>query len=679
MAVDEKQTPHEQQVASSSLDQPRYPLIGITTRSLVLAIVISYIASFWINQTEVISHFCQITESVPPIPAVAGLLVLVIANPLVRRLAERLSLERREILMIYVFLTVTGTVTGCGIGRFFMSILPVVFYFDTPENNFASLQGHMPQWMVPHDREVIRKLYEASESGAVPWGAWAAPMLMWGIFFLAVWICMLCLTTLFNRQWSEKEKLTYPLLYLPMECTEGVDGPKLLVDFLRNKIMWIGFAIAFVYNITNIVNSYNPAFTALGKSYDLGQLFTEHPMTALRPMTIHYRPELIGFGYLVPTEIAFSVWVFYGLMKLEGLGVAMSGIEMPGYPFWQERGLGAYVAVCLLLAFIGRHHLADVFNKALKGHKARNPAGEPINDDDEPMSYRMAVFGGLVAFVVVIAWMKLAGMALWLAATYMILVFMLAIVYARIRAEVGVPLIWMYPYYQSFKGIRYFLGSGPFRSQNGWGSATIYATFVFMSRGYYSSMMGYQVEGFRLARGTGIKQRSMNSVLVVALVVGFTISMTGLLRSYYEFGAGGLNAMEGWGSGIAVQEYQVVTDFEKAALKPDVPRIVATGGGFAIAVGLMLLRMAFLRFPLHPLAFCMICSYGELVWGAFLIVWLIKSAVFKLGGMRVYRQLIPGFVGLALGHYFTAGFLWGLIGAYGEVSQHQQSYRVWFG
>ncbi len=296
---------------STGLDQPRYPLIGVTARSLILAILLTYIASFWINQTEVITHFCQVTEAVPPIPAVAMLLLLVLLNPLVRRIARRFSLERREIIMIYVFLTVATTVTGCGIGRFFMNTLPVLFYFDTPENNFASLQQHIPSWMVPQDREVIRKLYEASETGAVPWGAWALPLLMWGIFFLAVWVCMMAISTLFRRQWSEREKLTYPLLYLPMECTEGVDGNALVVNFLRSKIMWIGFGVAFFFNLTNIINAFNPAFTALGKFYDLGGLFTEHPLSALRPMSVHYRPELIGFGYLVPTEIAFSVWVFY--------------------------------------------------------------------------------------------------------------------------------------------------------------------------------------------------------------------------------------------------------------------------------------------------------------------------------------------------------------------------------
>lgn len=671
MAVEENMTKNQSQEAmATGIDQPKYPLMGLTPRTLIISVVLCILASFWINQTEVITHACQITEAVPTIPAVAALLLLVLMNPIVRRISKSLSLDRREIIMVYVFMTVATTITGAGIGRFFLNTLPVLYYFDTPENNFASLQNDLPSWMVPHDREVVRKLYEASETGAVPWAAWAQPLLMWGIFFLAVWIVMLSLSTIFRRQWSEKEKLTYPLLHLPLECTDGVDGKQLIGGFLKNKLMWAGFILAAAYNFGNIANAYNPAITALGKSYNLGGLFTEQPFSYLQPMAIHYRPELLGFGYLVPTEIAFSVFAFYVLMKLENLCVQGAGVQISGYPFWQERGLGAYIATFFLLAYIGRNHIASILRKAF----TNDPT---IDDSDEPMSYRVAIFGGAAAFAIVLAWMTMAGMALWLAVLYMVLVLMLAVVYARIRAEVGVPLIWMFPYYQAFKGITYFLGTDVLRYQNSTASATVFATFVFMSRGYYSAMMGSQVEGYRLARATGVRQKSMNWVLIAALIVGFTVSMTGLLKAYYNYGAGGLSGMSDWGSSFAMNEYQAVADMAKGSIGPDMPRIIATGSGFGIAIALMILRMLFLRFPLHPLAFCMVTAYGELIWGPFALVWIIKSAIFKLGGMKAYKQLIPFFIGLALGHYFAAGIVWSIFATLNPEAVRR--YGVWFG
>ena len=41
-------------------------------------------------------------------------------------------------------------------------------------------------------------------------------------------------------------------------------------------------------------------------------------------------------------------------------------------------------------------------------------------------------------------------------------------------------------------------------------------------------------------------------------------------------------------------------------------------------------------------------AYGDPLWGPFLSVWIIKKLVMKYGGMRMYRKLVPGFLGLAL-------------------------------
>jgi len=648
------------------------PAAGLTLRALLIAILLTFIASFWIDISEVVTFFCQITEAVPAVPAVAFLIALVLVTPFVRRISARLALGRVEILTIYVFLTVSTSMAGCGIARFFINTIPVLFYFDNPENDFASYQRFMPDWMVPHDRETIRQLYEGSPTGAIPWAFWVKPIAAWGLFFLALWIVFMCLTVVFRRQWSEKEKLIYPLLYLPMEVTEDIDGASLLTSFFHNRIMWIGFGIAFFYNLSNIANAYNPQLVALGKYYDIGRLFTERPLSALRPIQLHYRPEMIGFGYLVSTEVAMSVWVFYLVLKLESLVTAMAGIQMAGFPFAQEQSLGAFVAMALTLTWIARHHLWDVVRKAF----SRAP---DVDDSDEPMSYRLTVFGGLIALGVTAGWMMFAGMALWLTVVYLGLILMVALVYTRIRAEIGVPLIWMFPYYQHYRAIKYFTNSRMLMDGGQWRSATIFTTLVFLSRGYFPSLMAYQAEGFRISHETGMNPRRMSWNLIAALVVGLVMAIWLHLRSYYAYGAGGVRALEGWGAGISQAEYQALTGYAKAVSPPDIPRIVATIGGFLIAGGLMGLRMVFLKFPLHPLAFCMTTSYGDLVWGTFFLVWLIKSIVFKLGGMRAYRQLIPGFIGLALGHFFTAGIVYSLVGSSASAPEWVKRYGVWFG
>lgn len=41
-----------------------------------------------------------------------------------------------------------------------------------------------------------------------------------------------------------------------------------------------------------------------------------------------------------------------------------------------------------------------------------------------------------------------------------------------------------------------------------------------------------------------------------------------------------------------------------------------------------------------------------------LIAWLAKAVILRVGGLRLYRQGIPFFLGLAIGHFLIGGLLW---------------------
>jgi len=571
--------------------------------------------------------------------------------------------------VVYVFLTVATSMAGPGIIRFLINTIPVLFYFGTPANDFANYTQYMPTWIVPHDTEVIRTLYEGSETGAIPWGAWRTPLLSWGLFFMSFWLMLLGLMTLLRKQWSEREKLTYPLEYLPLEMTEGIEDGRLLTDFFRNPAMWVGFAISFIYNATNIVNAYNPSVKSLGKLYDLGALFTERPWSAIRPLQFNYRPAVVGFGYLMSTEIALSTWVFFLAIRLSAVAGAAMGYEASGFPFRPEQSLGAYVALGLALIWGARAQLKEAFMKAFG-------QAQHIDDSREPMTYRLAVFALVGGMILWLGWVYYAGMNLRVAVTYLGFILLSTIVYARIRAEMGVPMMWAFPYGQHFKGIKYLFGS-KFLYDGSWKTGTIFTTLLFMSRGYFPSLVGYQVEGWRLASAVKMRRQTMTWVLIIALAVGFGTGMWLHLRSYYEYGAGGLTALAGWGSGEAQREYEALTGYARAQAAPNLERSGGIGMGFVISAILVVLRSLFLRFPLHPLAYGLATSFGHKLWGPLFVVWLVKTLIFRLGGMAVYRALIPGFIGLALGHFFTAGMLYGLVGTFG--GEQFRKYGVWFG
>jgi hypothetical protein len=52
----------------------------------------------------------------------------------------------------------------------------------------------------------------------------------------------------------------------------------------------------------------------------------------------------------------------------------------------------------------------------------------------------------------------------------------------------------------------------------------------------------------------------------------------------------------------------------------------------------------------------------DYMWMPFLIAWVIKAAVLRYGGMRLYRASLPFFLGLILGDYVVPA-LWAVYGA----------------
>jgi hypothetical protein len=203
--------------------------------------------------------------------------------------------------------------------------------------------------------------------------------------------------------------------------------------------------------------------------------------------------------------------------------------------------------------------------------------------------------------------------------------------------------------------------------------------FMFWSRGYFQSMMAYQGEGFKIGDLVQLRQRSITWVLVLALVIGLAGAYFIHLECYYKFGNNVLEGGDvsgGYRTMLVKSEYEELASFATSPKPPDTTRSALVGIGFLVTTALVILRSVFLRFPLHPLGYAMVESYGHPLWGPFLLCWVVKTIILRLGGMRLYRRLIPIFLGIVLGHFFAAGIVWGTISIFGEL---YKQYMVHFG
>ncbi len=278
---------------------------GLTGRSLVIALLLTVLAGLWVRQSEIMVLSTQITESIPAIPGLAALIFLLPVNALLRRTKRFRPLTRAELLVIFLFVTLSSTMMGVGVTQFLFALLGAPFYFKT--DSIPAVRPFLPKWLMPHDLEIVRQMYERSPDGLVPWRYWLAPMGCWLVFFLALWWTLYCLMALFYRVWSE-ERLAFPQVFIPLAMT-GEEGGT--IPFFRNKLMWSGFLIAALYNLANILHAFYPSIPAPGKELDLSLLFSSPPWSEIAPLKIEIRPELIGLGFLVSTEISLTVWLSF--------------------------------------------------------------------------------------------------------------------------------------------------------------------------------------------------------------------------------------------------------------------------------------------------------------------------------------------------------------------------------
>ncbi len=628
-------------------------------RVVLLGLIFLVLANLWVRQGALLTLAAQVAMAVPPVPALATLLVLLAGLGLVRKFGVR----RKEILGVYAFLTLAVALTSGAAMRFFLPALTVPYYFSSTENQWEKFFKYIPDWAVPHGDELIRQYFEGAEAGGVPWEAWAQPLAIWLLFFVAFYGLLMCLALVFRPVWEEGEHLSFPMAELPLmlagyrqEITRGI---------WTNAIFWSGFLLVGLYHLFNIFNAFNPSIPALGLNTNLSPLFNQHPLSALQPINIQYRPEIFGIAYMMPSDIVLSTLLLYFLyFKGSALGGAIIGVDISGYPFQFQQAMGGYVALAAVIIYAARGRIANVFGTLVK----RNEVS------------RLLPVGLVVTLAGVIVFWLIFGMKLWVLAAYLVLLLSVGIGYMRIRAETGYPTWWIKPLNMerdmlvSLFGTRRMAPGGDFSTLTGLSFQN------FMYRGYFVQLVAYQIEALRIGGQIKVTRRKIVTLLILAVVLGSMVSWWMHLSTAYQFGS---NVLEGGttqgGSRVRLmtQAYDSLASWMRGHAEPNRNHTIAFVVGIGMVLVLAVLRRIFLQFPLHPSGFVLAMTGGGIIgWSMLLLSYIIRSVVLRLGGMRLYNRLLPFFIGVVVGHYFWAGTVWALIASFG--GQGFDRYPVWF-
>ncbi len=577
------------------------------------------------------------------------LFLLVGLNALLRRMAPRVAFSQAELLTIYTMLAISTGIAGLdGVG-ILSQIVPHGTWFGAT-NKWEPFLPAFPGWLVVSDRDILRGHYLGHSSfyRLEVLRAFAAPILSWTAFITLLLFVAHCINVLVRRQWADRERLTFPIVWLPMEMTDGGAGR----SFFRNRLMWAGFSVAFLLSLWNGIAFLYPALPAINVGItDMKQYLVTKPWNAIDWMPVTFYPLAIGLSFLLPIDLLFSCWFFLLFWKAQVvISSAMAWDTTPDFPFIKEQGFGSILGLALFYLWTGRKTYAEIWRAALRNARPGHDGG-PV----EALTERSALIGLAAGIAGLMVFCMAAGVAWWVAAAFFAIYFPTIAVITRIRAELGAPV-------HDF----HFMGPDSMLprvvSASGLHQADLaFFTFTFaLTRAHRSDTMPIGLEGLQMARLRQMDARRMFAAIMLATVVGTLAAFWAFEHQAYALGA---SAKFNQGSGHAHQAFVRMNNWVTHALdpRPNGQAATAMGIGLLTTLGLLALRFRFFGFPLHPLGYAISSSWAiHLVWMPMLIAWVLKGLTMRYGGLRAYRQFLPFFLGLILGDC-VMGSVWALM------------------
>lgn len=632
-------------------DRPR----SIPWRAILIGSILLPVNAVWLARVEVgAGGVVRGTTSNGPYPSTLSLFANVICvlvalgalNALLRRIRPRWVLTQSELLIVYIMLSIGTCLTSIDFLDVLFPMLAHPLKYASAANGWQDLFiKHLAPWTYVRDADALKGWYQG---GADPYTlqhirAWLTPVAAWCGLTLAMIGAMFCMNVLLRVQWTRHEKLSYPIIELPMDITHPSGA------FYRQPAMWIGFSLAGAISLVNGLAVLMPGVPSIPiKAQDISVFFPSPPWNAMGWTPIAFYPFAIGLGFLLPADMLFSCWFFALWWRVERVGSAYYGLTQfrPNFPYVNEQSFGIYMAVAALALWGARRHLADVATQAWRSGR-REP--------DAPMSYRTALAGTVVGFLLCVVFFHMAGLPLWMCFAAFAIYFAIALACTRMRAELGPPAHDLHN-----GGPDYILTAC--LGTRGMSPQTLGALtwFYWFNRAYRSIAMPYQMEAFKIGERRGISIRGIAVALGIATIVGLISGCWALYALPYRLGAE--TNMAGHFPYFGWEAYNRLASWIQTPRDTDGPAVVAIVVGFISTLALQVGRMRFSWWPFHPLGYAVSGSFSmSTMWVPMLIAWMCKVAALRYGGLATYRRFVPFFLGLMLGDYLF-GCAWPMVG-----------------
>ncbi|MFA5646017.1 MAG: DUF6785 family protein [Candidatus Ratteibacteria bacterium] len=627
-----------------------------TIRSLIIGTVLSaLIGSGNVYNLLVVKGSYMALDFTTP-SAIFLIFWLTLGNFFLKKRFPMTALSSSEMILIYIMMIVSCVIPTMGLTLYLIPLISGVKYYATPQNQWdTKIIPYIKENLIVQDGTAVKWFYEGLPKGEqIPWSAWSTPLLSWIPLILAIFLVMIFIMVLLRKQWVENEKLNYPMTKAPLELIHAQEN-----NIFTNKLFWLGLSIPFLLGCMNGLHFYFPLFPETKMVYSI-PIFR-------RTMSLMLRISfpMIGFTYFVNLPLAFSLWFFclfttaqQGIMNITGL----SSTEWLPYTFNAILGYQSFGGLLVLVFygfFISRLHFATVIRNVFLRQ-------EDNSGKEEIISYKFALLGICIGLVFIFFWLVKSGLAPVPAVLTIFFMFIVFIGITRVVSEGGLaatraPVIA--PVVTAS-----LLGSSRLGAS---GMAALGLMFAYASD-VRTFVMASAANGLKMLEDIKENKRWIFCAIVISIIITLASSIWATIFLGYKYG--GINA-DTWFF-VAGPQYPWKYMAEQLQHPTGTNWIyigmMATGG---VVTGLMqFLRMRFLWFPFHPLGFVFssIMMTNHL-WFSIFLAWVIKVAILKYSGARVYERGKTFFIGLIVGQFVVNG-LWIIIDL---LTKHSGNILFW--
>jgi hypothetical protein len=605
-------------------------------RALILGLLI--VAAFSVaGSFSVLLRYEIIGTGYLPRGAVTVLLILVLITWLLRSLARRRALRRKETLLVFGMLMAMAAVPGQEFSQHVYLNQIGIVYYATPDIARPQLYLHdLNPYLVPskdRDDPIIRYAFEGVPPGAgVPYGRWLMPLAVWTPFWFALYWVILCFAGLMARRWEDHEKVLFPLTAVPNELI--AQDRQAVAPALRNRMLWVCLAVSAGIYVLKGLHTYFPGVPDINMQRVGGVLFGEGPARVFNNLPLHIYPEMIGITYLLSAEVGFSLWFSYWLRLLQTFLREGVGLNANHYGFFAYQTVGGYAVLGAALLWSARRYLAEAFRRGFAAACGRGRADDPV--------HAVAAPGFVLGMAFIVWWCAKVGVSLtWAVVTYLSFV-AVCLVVARVICEAG-----MFIYSSPFRlneVIFDLVGVKRLGAQN--------VTLLTMAswaqiRSTATMNMTAVFQGFKLGSLGGIDRRRMFWAMYAAVVVAILCAHVVSVYTVYTWSVPKLGW---WPSGSSLGATNTLAKRLQTPPEMSLDEWVGLGIGGATTLLLVAMRQRFLWWPWHPLGFVAWLGWPiDRYWLSILVGWLWKVTVVRVAGFKWFSSFRPAAFGLILG------------------------------